>query len=100
MVMDFHRRARIRLPNAKVHATAHAIVENQIAEGDGPPVRRTLERLMHEGLDRHEAVHAIGMKLMCHLNDLLKVGHVDGDPNAPYFAELERLTAEEWRRSG
>jgi hypothetical protein len=40
------------------------------------------------------------MVLMCHINDLLKAGQVEGDPNVPYFAELERLTAEEWRRSG
>jgi hypothetical protein len=100
MVMDFHRRARIRLPNAKAHAIAHAIVENQIAEGDALPVKRTLERLMLEDLDRHDAVHAIGMVLMCHINNLLKAGHVEGDPNAPYIAELERLTAEQWRRSG
>jgi len=100
LVMDFHRRARIRLPNAKAHAAAHAAVENQIAEGDALPVRRTLERLMDEGLDRHDAVHAIGMTLMCHINDLLKAGDVEGDPNLPYFAELERLTADAWRRSG
>jgi hypothetical protein len=99
-VMDFHRRARIRLPNAKVHAVAHAVVENQIAEGDALPVRRTLERLMGEGLDRHDAVHAIGMVLLGHLNDLMKAGEVEGDPNLKYFAELERLTADEWRRSG
>ena len=100
MVMDFHRRARIRLPNAKAHAIAHAVVENQIAEGDALPVRRTLERLMDEGLDRHDAVHAIGMVVMGHINDLLKAGHVEGDPKLPYFAELERLTADQWRRSG
>jgi hypothetical protein len=100
MVMDFHRRARIKLPNVKAHAVAHAAVENQIAQGDALPVRRTLERLMGEGLDRHDAVHAIGMALMCHINDLLKAGDVEGDPNAPYFAELECLTAEGWRRSG
>jgi hypothetical protein len=39
------------------------------------------------------------MVLMCHLNDLLKAGRVEGDPNRPYFAELERLTAAGWRRS-
>jgi hypothetical protein len=99
-VIDFHRRARIRLPNAKVHATAHVVVESQIAEGDALPVRRTLERLMRQGLDRHDAVHAIGMALMAHMNDLLKAGHVEGDPNARYFDELERLTADGWRRSG
>jgi hypothetical protein len=31
---DYHRRARIRLPNATLHATMHAVVENQIALGD------------------------------------------------------------------
>ncbi len=99
-VMAFHRRARIRLPNAKVHATAHVIVENQVAEGDALPVRRTLARLMGEGLDRHDALHAIGMVLMVHMHDLMKAGDVEGDPNLKYYAELERLTAEEWRRSG
>jgi hypothetical protein len=99
-VIDFHHHARIRLPNAKVHAVAHVIVENQIAEGDALPVARTLERLMGEGLDRHDAIHAIGGVLLGHMHDLMKTGHVEGDPNAPYFAELERLTAEQWRRSG
>jgi hypothetical protein len=98
--MDFHQRARVRLPNAKVHAVAHVIVENQIAEGNALPVARTLQRLMAEGLDRHDAIHAIGMVLIGHMNDLMKAGSVEGDPNAPYFAELERLTAEQWRRSG
>jgi hypothetical protein len=42
LVEDFHRRARIRVPNAKAHALAHVIVENQIALGDEIPVRRTV----------------------------------------------------------
>jgi hypothetical protein len=100
MVLDFHRRARIRLPRARVHAVFHTVVENQIAEGDALPVRRTLERLMDEGLDRHDAIHAIGAVLIGHMNDLMKAGEVQGDPNLAYYAELERLTAEEWRRSG
>jgi hypothetical protein len=100
LVMDFHRRARIRPPNAKVHAVLHVGVENQIAEGDALPVRRTLDRLMTEGLDRHDAIHAIGMVLIGHMNDLLKAGQVEGDPNIRYFAELERLTAAKWRQSG
>ena len=99
-VTDFHHHARVRLPNAKVHAVAHVIVENQIAEGDALPVGRTLERLMGEGLDRHDAIHAIGMVLMEHMSDLMNAGDVEGDPNLPYYAELERLTAARWRRSG
>jgi hypothetical protein len=39
LVKDYHRRARIRLPNRKAHALFHVIVENQIALGDEIPVR-------------------------------------------------------------
>jgi hypothetical protein len=96
----YHRRERIRLPNAKVHATVHAIVENQIALGDETPAQRTLDRLMAEGLDRHDAIHAIGSELMMHISALLSGGpDASLDPNDPYFAALERLTAEDWLRS-
>jgi hypothetical protein len=99
LVRDYHRRARIRLPNEKLHATLHAIVEAQIALGDETPARRIAQRLIGEGLDRHDAIHAIGMVLAGHMYDLLKTAKSDTDPNALYFAALERLTAEDWRRS-
>jgi hypothetical protein len=100
LVQDYHRRARIRLPNAKVHAVLHAIVEAQIALADETPARRTAQRLMADGLDRHEALHAIGLVLAEFMHDLLKAPQSDTNPNVPYFAALERLTAEDWRRSG
>ena len=31
LTQDYHRRARIRLPNEKLHAVFHVVVENQIA---------------------------------------------------------------------
>ena len=99
LVRDYHRRAGIRLPNEKLHATLHAIVEAQIALGDETPAGRIAQRLISEGLDRHDAIHAIGMVLAEHLYDMLKTTKSDKDPNAPYFAALERLTAEDWRRS-
>ena len=101
LVQDYHRRKRIRLPNEQVHAIAHAVVESQIALGDEVPVR-TLQRLMGEGLDRHQAIHAIGLVLMEHIVDLInaKSPAPGGDPNPAYFAAIERLTAEEWRRLG
>ncbi|WP_376708215.1 SEC-C metal-binding domain-containing protein [Bradyrhizobium cenepequi] len=103
LVLEYHRRAGIRLPREQVHAVVHVVVESQIADAE-LPVRRTAQRLMSEGLDRHEAVHAIGSVLAGHLNDLMreiKSGDPksDRDPNEKYFAELEALTAEEWRRS-
>jgi hypothetical protein len=99
LVRDYHRRTRIHLPNEKLHATLHAIVEAQIALGDETPARRIAQRLIGEGLDRHDAIHAIGMVLAEHIYDVLKTAKSDKDPNAPYFAALERLTAEDWRRS-
>jgi len=108
LVENYHRRAGVRLPRAESHAIIHLVVENQIAEGDELPVRRTAQRLMGEGLDRHEAIHAIGTVLAGHLNDLMRdargnvqPGERDSnrDPNDAYFSELESLTAEEWRRS-
>lgn len=108
LVMDYHHRARIRFPRPMLHAIMHVIVENQIADPE-LPVRRTAERLMSEGLDRHETIHAIGSVLAGHINERVRAVKSDddrvetesgGDPNVAYFAELEALTAEGWRRSG
>jgi hypothetical protein len=93
LVEAYHRRAEIEMPNMKVHATVHAIIENQVAMGDELPARRAIERLMGEGLDRHDAVHAVGSVLAAHINDALKAG---GPNKESYDAAVERLTAESW----
>jgi hypothetical protein len=96
LVRDYHRRARVKLPNANIHAVIHATVETQVALGEEMPVRRTLARLMHEGLDRHSAVHAVGSVLAQHLFDLMNSEDTPEDPNPAYFAALEDLNAEDW----
>jgi hypothetical protein len=98
LIKDYHRRKRVRLPNLKLHAAIHSIVENQIALGDETPAQRAAERLMRQGLDRHEAVHAIGSVLMGYVLDIAETPPADGDPNPRYFAELEALSVESWRR--
>jgi hypothetical protein len=105
VIERYHRREGIEVERPTLHATSHAIVENQIAEGDQLPVRRILLRLMAEGLDRHEAIHAIGSVLAGYINELLRESDSqtrpsEGDPNTAYFSELEALTAEGWLRSG
>ncbi len=102
LVESFHRRARIHLPNEKVHAVIHVIVENQIALGDEIPVKRTVQRLMSEGLDRHDAVHAVGSVLIGHLSDLLSGPEAEAgaDSNRPYYTALDQLTAKGWSSSG
>jgi hypothetical protein len=101
LVEDYHRRARVRLPNIKVHAAMHAVVETQIALGDEIPVHRTALRLLDEGLDRHEAIHAIASVLAGHMFDLTRTPQPvpDADPNPKYFAALEELTAKSWRQN-
>ncbi len=93
-----HRTARIKLPNAKVHAVFHAIVENQIAEGLEPVVR-AMARLQSEGLSRHDALHAIGSVSAEHFFEAMKSKSQDDatTTQARYNAAVERLTAKSWR---
>jgi hypothetical protein len=97
-VRRYHQRIRAKLPNLEAHAIAHVIVENQLAEGL-PEAKRALGRLLGEGLNRHDAVHAIAQVIMEHLWNLTNQPEGPGDPHAPYLAALDRLTAESWRRS-
>ncbi len=68
------------------------------ALGDEMSAQATLERLMREGLDRHEAIHAIGSVLVEFLQEL-----VDDDApqqvNESYNEELKKLTAAEWLKT-
>jgi len=97
LVRAYHRRARIRVPNMMLHTAVHATVETQIALGDELPVKGKLETLVKDGLDRHEAVHAIGSVLAEHMYNISKERLLGKDPNERYFEVLESLTAESWR---
>ena len=96
-VMDYHRRARVKLENPELHATAHVVVENQVALGEATSVPATLDRLMDEGLDRHEAIHAIASNLMSIVYNVAHEADDGGDINAKYGRELAKLTAAGWR---
>ena len=76
--------ALIRLPSPDAHAAVHAVVETQISMGDETPVRCTASRLMAEGLDRHEAIHAIGIAFMGTIHDIANAARADADPNERY----------------
>jgi len=97
LVSSFHRRRKIHLPNAQLHAVIHVIVENQLALGDQIVVA-TLARLQREGLGRHDAVHAIGSVLAADLYELMQEGaEATGDAYRRYLGRLEKLTANNWR---
>ncbi len=98
LVEQYHRRAKIRLPNQTVHAAIHAVVETQIAEGCVVSARETLQRLMKEGLDRHEALHAMGSVLAAHMHRLMSRSAPSDDPNTEYDRDLKAITAARWRQ--
>jgi hypothetical protein len=91
-VIDYHRRTGVPLETSELHAMAHVVVENQVALGEATPVPETLDRLMDEGLDRHEAIHAIGSILMRMVFEAVHKPDDGGDINA-----LATLTAADWR---
>jgi hypothetical protein len=99
-VEAYHRNHRLKVPKLHLHATFHVVVENQVALGDDTPVQQTLARLIEEGLDRHDALHAIGSVLAAHVYEVLKTPEFQTDPNAAYYSELNQLTAVSWRASG
>ena len=97
LVTAYHRRKKIKLPNAELHAVVHVVVENQIALGEETVVD-TLARLRAEGLSRHDALHAIGSVLAGHLYELMQENQdAAAEPYRRYLAQLQRLTAENWR---
>lgn len=97
LIASYHRRKKIKLPNLELHAVIHAVVENQIALGEDVVVK-TLARLRDDGLNRHEALHAIGSVLAEDLYTLMR--ETDASTIETYRRYLERLqtlTAKDWR---
>jgi uncharacterized protein YoaH (UPF0181 family) len=94
IVERYHRRARIDLPRPHLHAIIHVVVENQIAMGDETPVAEAIQRLMGEGLSRHDAIHAVGSVLAGYLHETLR-DKKEAD-NEAYYADIRALTREKW----
>jgi hypothetical protein len=92
---DYHRRARIELPNLQVHAVIHAVVENQIAEGL-EPVIQAMNRLVRQGVTRHSALHAIGLSLFEYLNELVGSDSETKPALDKYCTALEEIEPDEW----
>jgi hypothetical protein len=93
-IRKYHERARVRVPSLQGHAIVHTIVESQLADGHAAAIR-ALDRLVESGLDRHEALHAIGSVLSRHLFQTVQ-GEKPFD-TAAYDSQLDELTVEGWR---
>jgi len=96
-IIEYHEDIGDELPNLNLHATIHAIVENQIAMGEAAPMQ-TLERLLAERLDRHEAIHAIGSVLSEQIFNVLKGRQSNAADTSQYDRKLAKLTVKKWRK--
>jgi hypothetical protein len=76
------------------HVALHVMIENQIALGDETPVKAVHERLMREGLDRHDSIHAIGTAFSEMLWE--NKGIPEQGAQEDFFERVEALTATKW----
>jgi hypothetical protein len=99
LVKQYHKRERVKLPNTEVHAVFHIIVENQIAMDVDLNVQKTLDRLIADGLDRHDALHAVGTVIAGHMQSMMSDEPSEFRQDV-YASELDMLTVETWRAMG
>ena len=95
IVTEFHEAIEADLPDLMMHAMLHVVIENQIALGDETPVAGKLGQLRAEGLDRHDAIHALGSVLVNHIFEGMHATE-PARGNDDYYSEIEVLTAEGW----
>ncbi|WP_219413227.1 DUF1841 family protein [Pseudonocardia nigra] len=57
--------------NPRLHVAVHEIVANQLWDDDPPEAWQAAQRLLESGMDRHDALHAIGEVLVTHLHGVL-----------------------------
>jgi iron-sulfur cluster repair protein YtfE (RIC family) len=95
IIQRYHRRQRTELPRPRIHAVLHMVVENQIAMGDEVAVAATVQRLVRDGLSRHEAIHAVMHVLLPYMARVAQ----EEQPfdTEGYNQDLRALTEESWR---
>ncbi|GMQ83721.1 MAG: hypothetical protein BMS9Abin06_0460 [Gammaproteobacteria bacterium] len=98
LIQAFHAEADEEIPEGpeKIHAVIHVVVENQLAMGV-EPIPATIAKLTRQGLDRHEAIHAVGAVLSENIFELLQSNEASWDSKR-YRKRLEKLTAKRWRK--
>jgi hypothetical protein len=100
LVESAHEQELDDLPNPTLHCAMHVAIETQVAMGEQLPVAAQLNRLISEGLTRHDAVHAVASVLAEHMFKIMKhTPQSSRDPNEAYYAALLRLSARNWRDS-
>jgi|SRR5882672_4088659 len=99
-VRAHHKKAGERVPNLGGRAIIHATVETHLAM-KAAGVQEAFDRLRADGLDRHDAIHAIGWALSSVLEATIRdAKSFQGTaPNDAYIKVLKDLSADKWRRA-
>ena len=96
LVRNYHESKKIELPDPDIHAILHTVVETQAAMGDDINTAKTISRLIDEGLDRHEALHAIGYIVVGHMHKVME--NQTPFNETEFNSELDELTVEKWKK--
>jgi hypothetical protein len=96
LVRGFHENLEDEMPDdaLSIHSSVHVVVENQLAMGV-EFVPETIAKLTRQGLDRHEAIHAIGAIVSEDLFNMVK-GNIQEFSPKKYRRKLEKITAKRW----
>ncbi len=96
LVRDFHETLEDEMPDdaLSIHSTVHVIVENQLAMGV-ELIPETIAKLTRQGLDRHEAIHAIGAIISEDIFNIVKCTTQELSPKK-YRRRLDKITAKRW----
>ncbi|WP_405633257.1 hypothetical protein [Pseudoalteromonas sp. Ld20] len=96
LVRDFHSELGLEMADEalSLHSTIHVLVENQLAMGV-EFIPETIAKLTRQGLNRHEAIHAIGALISEDIFDVLN-GNAEEFSQKKYRRKLEKITAKRW----
>ncbi|MDU0355483.1 hypothetical protein RS130_17660 [Paraglaciecola aquimarina] len=96
LVWRYHAGLDLDMPveALSVHSSIHVIVENQLALGVNL-LAETVAKLTRQGLDRHEAIHAIGAIISKDVFDIIKGSTEEFSP-VKYRRKLQKITAKRW----
>jgi hypothetical protein len=93
LIERFHGKEREQCDSPKIHAT----IETQLALNEPVTAKEALTRLMREGLNRHEAIHAIGSILAQQIHETLTATGGKSVTSVDYATALATLSAASWR---
>ena len=99
-MLEQHEGDGLAPSQAKLHAVTHVVVENILAEGTVDGASAKLRELVADGLDRHEAIHAIGTAVTEIIFETLRSTDDATTPEQSQQLLAQRLaevTASSWR---